>query len=815
MSKIAIQRDPSGITQPEVHEVAGQVNLLDWLCDNLEHDMAGLHCAIYLNDSPLCNTWDFDPEKCNELLDIEIGEFDTVSLISRPAAELSAAAIYAIVAIVAAVAVIVLTPKPRLPTSLDDTGANSNNQLNGASNGYGLRKAIPDVAGKIVSYPLFAQRPYFYYENNRRIWEEYFYIGIGQYETGIPKESDTPFDTIDGYEYEFFAPGTHPGQLDAVKINQSTQDVDLLSSGQQTRTIYVDSGLVIDTGFIGLTESEMDDLELLPGDQVQLSLSCLTNEPAPFIIDGTYTVDTVDTDSFTVLLPDWGEIGTIQSGTISNLEFVFSAPWHVIGEAEEVWFSLKMPQGIRKGDGTDSTVAATLTVEELDSNGDPTGVTYSRGASFFGNTQTPQYQTFRMNSSDGLPASATYRARAVRITPSLGDNSADLLVLEYIAAKKTYTTNFGNITLLKTLRRSTQRVNQGQSSKVNVEVTRKLRIYDNDTGIYGVTYEPTRRFCDYAFYLLHELMGVPIAEINTDELFGITDNLSDEQLGYFDFTFDDRNVSARDRLETICNAARVRHWNEGLTWSFVRNEAKPVKTVMFNRRNLKAASAKYVQKFHLPSDNDGIDLKYVDPDDNTEKTISKRIVAGLIENGQGLNPVEMTLAGCRNLLQAQNRSELEIRQLLLQRVNVTDTALNDAQLIRLGERCDWVDIYDSDIFDGEILSVSGNVYTTSERFTPQDGVTYYVYVTDADGYPSNSVIATPRSDGNVFGFEAVGLAGVFLANGSIQLGSRYFIASNNDLDASTFTLIGRSSPNEKGECQIELVEYNPLVFEED
>jgi hypothetical protein len=77
------------------------------------------------------------------------------------------------------------------------------------------------------------------------------------------------------------------------------------------------------------------------------------------------------------------------------------------------------------------------------------------------------------------------------------------------------------------------------------------------------------------------------------------------------------------------------------------------------------------------------------------------------------------------------------------------------------------------------------------------------------------VIATARSDGNIFGFEATGLSGVFLSGGVIQLGSRYFIASNDDLDASAFTVIGRGRPNERGECEIELAEYNPIMFEAD
>ena len=74
------------------------------------------------------------------------------------------------------------------------------------------------------------------------------------------------------------------------------------------------------------------------------------------------------------------------------------------------------------------------------------------------------------------------------------------------------------------------------------------------------------------------------------------------------------------------------------------------------------------------------------------------------------------------------------------------------------------------------------------------------------------VRAYPRADGNIFGFQADGLTGAYLANGVIQSGSRYVIASNSDLDASRFTVISRGRPNDRGECQIEFAEYNPLMF---
>ena len=813
MTTIIIKRDLAGISKPEIHNLSGSVNVLDWLCDNIEQDANGLHCQFLLNEKELCNTWDFEPDDCNQKLDINIGEFDSFVVIVRPQGVDPISWLYiAIVAVVAAVATTLLMPKPELPDN-DDAGS-KNNQLNQASNGYGLRKAIPDIAGQVVSFPTFAQRPYFYYENNLRIWEEVFYIGVGYYDFEPPKEGDTSFDIIEDYSYTVSQPNEHPKQLTSVNINPSTQDVDLSDDDEQNSSVSVRSYSTEPNGIILLDESLMGTLKIKVGDSIRVTIRA-SNSSSSIDLNADYIAVEVFSDRFKITEPLLSENYLITSGTVTNNSVTPVYPSYVIGEAEHIWVSLKMPQGIKSNSGGALTIRAEIFAEQLDTNDAPTGITFTKEVSFTGKTQTAQYQTFRLDGTDGLTGTSKYRVRVKKLNSDLGGSALDLLTLEYIAAVKFYMPNFGNIALLSTTRRSSQRVNQGASEKVNLLVTRMLRIYDPVTGIYGADYIATRRFCDYVFYLLHERMNVPISEINTDELFGITDSLTDEQLGYFDFTFDDKNVSARERIEITCNAARTRYWNEGLLWSFVREEAKPFKTLTFNRRNLKAASASYVQKFSLPMDKDGVSLKYVDPVKNVEKTIYKRIVNNAILDGESINPIEITLAGCRNLTQAQNRLNLEIRRLLYQRCKVTDTALADAQMIRTGERCDWVDIYDGDIFDGEVISVSSNQYLTSERFVPAVGVEYWVYITDADGYPSNSVRAYPRSDGNIFGFMADGLAGVFLADNTVQLGSKYVIASNNDLDASAFTLIGRGRPNEKGECSIELGEYTDLMFEDD
>ena len=814
MANIVVYRDPAGIKQPEVYRLKGEASLAEWMLENVVDGSRGLHCQITLNGREIVNTETMQVDECCKATAIKIGLFDNLTIRFRPqGADPFTLAIIAVVAIGAAALTIALAPKPKTPGQVDTEGSQGNNQLNSSSNSFRPRQAIPDIAGQVVSYPDFIQPSYFEYQNGQRVFTELFCIGVGRYLVEEIKEGDSLISGIQGYESEIYEPGDTVPELLNVRTVQSSVDLDLLSASQQTRTVNIEGqGSVFTPNQYSVPNTIIENLELSPGSSVTIDINYNDGEGNPLTISGTFEVDTVGAGFFTTVESSVVGDGSGLFGLITNNDFQFVSPWFTLeGDAiDEVRFHLVMPQGIRKGDGTDGTVTATLEVQEIDANGDPIGTAIQRGASFTGNTQSPQRQTFRIGSSDGLTPTR-YRARATRITPSLGDNALDLLTLEGIDSVTPYTADFGNVTLLQVIRRSNQRVNRGSSTKINAKVTRKLQTFTS-----GADYIATRSFADYVYYLLSTKAGIPNEQINTDELFAIYDGLSDEQLGYFDYTFDDGNISLRERVETACNVARVRYWNEGLLWSFVREEAKPFKSLMFSRRNLAPAASSYTQKFRRPSDYDSVTIIYVDPAKNADKRVSRQInSSGNVVAGTGIRPLEINLPGCRNDLQALNRCELEVRRLIYQSVKVNDTALIDGQLARIGMRVDWVDQYDMDMFDGELLGVSTNQYTTSERFTPEPGVEYWVYVTTESGQPSNSVRAYPRADGNIFGFQADGLTGAFIANGVVQSGSRYFISSVDDAAASTFTCIGRGRPNERGECTIELAEYNDLMFSAD
>lgn len=378
--------------------------------------------------------------------------------------------------------------------------------------------------------------------------------------------------------------------------------------------------------------------------------------------------------------------------------------------------------------------------------------------------------------------------------------------------------DFGFVTLVDLSRRATTLATSARQDKFNVQATRKLELFDPNTGTFDDgNFTATRSFAQAAMYILHKQGKVPLSRINYQQLFAIEQSLSDPQLGYFDFTFDDRNVGMDERLVACCNAARVKVYQSGNIYNFTREESKPARKALFNRRNIVPAASEQTIKWQRSREFDSIRLKYVDPATNSEAYVERRInpTTKAIESGIGDYPKDIELAGCRNALQAINRCELEIRKLKYLRTVLKETVLGDGLMVGGGDRVGWEDINDSEIFSGEILGFEGTTeFLTSEPFKPKPGVDYYVYLTGEDGTPTNSVLCQPHPD-TEFGFVATGLV-AYVADGyTAQVGSRYFIASESDMDAYDFTITERGEPDEFNRVTIQAVNYDERCFEKD
>jgi len=222
------------------------------------------------------------------------------------------------------------------------------------------------------------------------------------------------------------------------------------------------------------------------------------------------------------------------------------------------------------------------------------------------------------------------------------------------------------------------------SRKINADVTRKLN---------GVA---TTNFADAVKDLIVNKGRRPESEIDLAGLYDIADGLSDD-LKEFSFTFDDKNISLAQAVQTACNVARVNVYRDGQMWRFNRDEAKP-RTYVFNRRNLASGdNQKYTQSVRLPNDYDSVSLRYYNRDLESFDNVLIRIDAGtqsFVIGEDGARPYEIELAGCSNYAQALNRANLEARNIVYLRRSVEDVALIDAANVDIGDGAAWCDFYD-------------------------------------------------------------------------------------------------------------------------
>ncbi len=807
MPVIAVSQDPSAIERPTLHSVDNGTNLLEWLIDNIDYpDRLGV--TVQLNGDTIADIDEHSEQEFNFNINFELNDRDTALIIFRPRGTEVIAAI--VIAVVSLAISLTLTPKPALPNNTGKRTESPNNQLNAATNTFRPRQAIPDIAGQVVSYPDFIQPSYYEYINNLKVVKEIFCIGVGQYLVEEVKTGETMIDDIPGSSYIVHPPGSVPSELLNVR---SSNDIDgqVLLPSDDGSLFYSGDIDVINGGITIVTPSSntVDNLSLQVGTSINIDVSGTDSEGAPVSFSGTVTIAAINSSNSFDISSSIGFTTTDGTGFIEVAsEDPKSNRLSTILEGEEinsVWFNVVLPQGIRTESQTVLDLDFNIVAYEIDSNSNDTGTLYSDTVTISGNTLNPQYRTFKLNVPSGR-----YRAEIYRTTLTQPDGAIDNSKIESIVSVTPYSgANFGDVTLLEVDRRATTQPLAGTQSKINALVTRKLQTFDG-----GGAFVATRSFADYVYYILSDQAGEPDSQIDTDTLFGIYDGLADPQLGYFDFTFDDSDIGMRERIETACNVARVRYYNlPKPRWNFVREEAQQVRVAMFNRRNILPASSSQVYKFQRTADFDSVQVRYTDPDNNTEAVINRAWNGTSIISGEGFRPIEIDLAGCRNVTQATNRADLEIRKLVYQRRRVNDTVMNEGQFIGLGQLIQWADPNDQQIFAGEVAGFDGvDTFDTFERVNLKTGVTYFVNITDNTGAVSNTATVTARTDTD-YGFIASGLSGAYVASGAVQLGSKYFIYKNGELTDLLVTAIDR--PDERGNVAIEGVEYVAQVFEQD
>ena len=391
------------------------------------------------------------------------------------------------------------------------------------------------------------------------------------------------------------------------------------------------------------------------------------------------------------------------------------------------------------------------------------------------------------------------------------------------------TKTFPGVTLVRVTTPATEQATGIRDRRFNALATRHCLWHNGEFGA-------TRDFRRSIYHMFKVIAKKNANTLDIDSLNASAWTSADaEEQNRFDFSFDDKDVSLGQRMQTAANCCRVQVFREGQKWMFARDRIRSFSNIalQFDYRNLAAgAEATRVFKGTLPNTKDGVRVEYTDPDTNKRTTYGLRISqGGVISVAEPDNPQVIQLAGCRTHSQAIKRAQYEARRMIYQRETVSDTALSDAALVNIGQIVRWIDpqdwYADGGIWAGEVLAFEADppgytgyfLVTTSEP-VPITSVSQCT-ITSTEGVPSSVANVWPRTDGKN-GFIMLSFGGaadnVFAASGLIQCGARYAVGqgvnTTGDHRKSLYILTSKK-PTGDGRVNIELVNYDPRLYAED
>lgn len=738
----------------------------------------------------------------------------------------AAVAVAIVVASVAVGVAAALLLRPPIPTqrAANFNQPSPNNELSARENVPRIGKRIEDIYGTVRSTPSLIAVPYNRFVNNREVETMYACIGRGEYEVSNIRDADTPISLIDGAKAAVYGPFTSPNsgspQLTiGGAIGQPVLNVSRVSSvnGQTlpAPNAFEISGWV----FPRLVPGPNTNVALSPtaaganpsdiysvGDVITISNAGAvpgSGPLAPYNFNGTWTISgvtslvlSIDTEG------DWPDLSsepgfqvTAPNALIRNNSsgdvgpFVISRP-----ETEEVWVNFVAMNGLWKSDGANQTpvsvtIAATFTA--LDSNGNPTGSPQTINRTIVGSSiergtigKTEVYQP-----TVGYPCQVEFKRT------TLTDKSDGMTVQDEIKVRDLYSVSevdqadFGDVTTIMTETVATDGALAVKERRLNC-LARRLIPKRNSDGTFtapGTDYNvrdvliavAKDPFIGGRIDAEIDASGIAAAITESQTYFGSADAVN------FDYTFDDDNISFEETWFTIANACFLVPYRQGRVLKVKLDRAQDSSAEIFTHRNMVPRSMSRTVRFGRLSDHDGVELDYVDPSDDSVRTIF------IPADQSAVNPRRVETVGVRSRNLAYWHAAREYNQILYQNTYVEFEALEQANLVTRLDRILAADQTRQDTSDGEVVAQDGLTLTLSQPHAMQPGEDYAIYLMYADGSVGSIDIEPGPTDRQVV-LQSAPTGTIVTDTGKVVL-TNYIISRDGDPRVMAF-LVSEKTP---------------------
>ncbi|MGC4732688.1 host specificity factor TipJ family phage tail protein [Providencia hangzhouensis] len=700
-----------------------------------------------------------------------------------------------------------LAPKtPSFSAAESNVKDSPNNRLTGQTNVARAYQARPEIHGQVRAFPDLIQQSMFEYNNNLKTVTEWLNIGIGEYKTESIRFAESDFTAMAGASYKIYKPkeviplinegfefpdidGQElPGPNESKDIPQQTATANEVVSGEikggeaaikivkqdefeyfyeltKPRSISMTVNVSYDTPQGSVTKDVKIDAQLVDAKESDDGSLINPVEYYEFFFTNLTGTDLAQ-------LPPNAVVNTTKFILYDN-QFLTVGPFFSPVDGDQMWIHLQAQLG--GGDNCNATVEIWKINTD---NEEIAGTRQSFNAALSANNGARvYYKTDKVTLNSG-------RGRyAVQLTRR--NNSSDQSIMKVENAhivRVRENVAFENDTIVNVSVRATEAPTGARERKYNLLATRMVISYDRVSKQVDYTLRPSRSFADAVLHTWLITAGESEKNIDIDGLYRINDSLPDERLGYFDYTFDDEDISLGQRIETICNVARVTAYFDNAVLTFSREQSSEFPMTTFNRSNITGNDMKISYDMSMPSGYDGIELEYVEPVRNKKDYIRFRVDENGITEGLSRTPNKIVLQGCRNRYQAMDRALLEANRLIHQRTSISLTTLADGGNVYPSDMVLIADTYDSNQQAGYVTERNGEIFTTSEKIKFDEEM--WVYLTDSMGYTTQKFKAEPRQD-TEFGFIASVPEDIelnFYDGYQKQSPSRYVIATSVEIE---------------------------------
>lgn len=700
-----------------------------------------------------------------------------------------------------------LAPKtPSFSAAESNVKDSPNNRLTGQTNVARAYQARPEIHGQVRAFPDLIQQSMFEYNNNLKTVTEWLNIGIGEYKTESIRFAESDFTAMAGASYKIYKPkeviplineGFEFPDIDGQELPGPNESKDI---PQQTATANDVVSGEIKGGEAAIKIVKQDEFEyffeLTKPRSISMTVNVSYDTPQGLVtkdvkIDAQL-VDAKESDDGSLINPveyyeffftnlSGTDLAQLPPNAVVNTtkfilydnQFLTVGPFFSPVDGDQMWIHLQAQLG--GGDNCNATVEIwkiNTDNEEIAGTRQSfnTALSANNGARVY-------YKTDKVTLNSG-------RGRyAVQLTRR--NNSSDQSIMKIENAhivRVRENVVFENDTIVNVSVRATEAPTGARERKYNLLATRMVISYDRVSNQVDYTLRPSRSFADAVLHTWLITAGESERNIDIDGLYRIYDSLPDERLGYFDYTFDDEDISLGQRIETICNAARVTAYFDNAVLTFSREQSSEFPMTTFNRSNITGNDMKISYDMSMPSGYDGIELEYVEPVRNKKDYIRFRVDENGITEGLSRTPNKIVLQGCRNRYQALDRALLEANRLIHQRTSISLTTLADGGNVYPSDMVLIADTYDSNQQAGYITERNGEAFTTSEKIKLEEEM--WVYLTDSMGYTTQKFKAELRND-TEFGFIASVPEDIelnFYDGHWVQSPSRYVIATSIETD---------------------------------